>query len=191
MRGKRKGSCLWTEIVSNKKGRTTIETALLFPIIVFLFLGMFLALLFLLDMSVAESETMIQANEALAAWKLDGNLPDGMYKPQQLIKRDKWFLVTREGSGLEAQMKNRMSRRIPRRTAVTRLTKTGACARGKTISAEVKVVFRWPLQGICEMAGFQTLIFHSVTEVWTDRREERIRKLNQEGTHGDSKRRAS
>ena len=95
MRGKRKGSCLWTEIVSNKKGRTTIETALLFPIIVFLFLGMFLALLFLLDMSVAESETMIQANEALAAWKLDGNLPDGMYKPQQLIKRDKWFLVTR------------------------------------------------------------------------------------------------
>lgn len=77
------------------KGMMTVEASVVVPIILIIVVTEFFFGLFLIDMSVAKSETMRLADEA-DVWKTDGKLADGTYKSQQLLLRNKNFLQMNE-----------------------------------------------------------------------------------------------
>ena len=71
----------------------TVEAACIVPIILMIIVIEIFFGIFLIDMSSVKSETIRLADETADVWKTDGNLIDGTYKPQQLLSRNKNFLL--------------------------------------------------------------------------------------------------
>ena len=70
----------------DNRGMMTVEAACIVPSILMIIVIEIFFGIFLIDMSSVKSETIRLADETADVWKTDGNLIDGTYKPQQLLK---------------------------------------------------------------------------------------------------------
>lgn len=154
----------------------TIEASLIIPIILIIVMVQMFFGLFLIDMSVAKSETLRLADEATDVWKTDGKLIDGTYNPQQLLIRNKNFLRHNTVSRLSDKIKARLTKRISSRLNRSSISKSSVESFGDKVSVRVSICFAVPLWGSREYAGVSGWTFHCRGKAVLSNEEEILRK---------------
>lgn len=119
----------------------TVEASLVVPIILFIVVTELFFGLFLIDMSVAKSESIRLADETADVWKTDGKLADGTYKSGQLLLRNKNFLRNGNREQLISKAKVRLRKRITARLNIALLDSYKVTISGNKIIVQVSLRF--------------------------------------------------
>lgn len=158
------------------KGMMTVEAAVIVPIILMIIVTQIFFSLFLIDMSVAKSESLRLADEAAAVWKTDGKLVDGDYISQKLISRNKNFLRQRGRSSLISKTKARLKKRILSRLNKSSLKICQASIRGDKVYTQISLQYGSPLRGSKKYAGISGWVFQCKGTAVISNEEELIRQ---------------
>lgn len=160
----------------DNRGMMTVEAACIVPIILMIIVIEIFFGIFLIDMSSVKSETIRLADETADVWKMDGNLIDGTYKPQQLLSRNKNFLRHNNRGQLIGKAKARLAKRISTRLSGTTLCKNGVSFSGDKVSASASIRFLIPVWGSREYTGTVGWIFTCKEKAVISNEEELLRK---------------
>ena len=137
----------------DNRGMMTVEASVIVPVIliiiaVYLFFG-----LFLIDMSVAKSETLRLSDEIASVWKTDGRLQDGDYVSQKLIKINKRFLWQKSRVNLTDKAKSRLKQRVYARLNVSSLKGYKIRISGEKVYVQMSLSYLSPILGSRRYAG--------------------------------------
>lgn len=154
----------------------TVEAAVIVPIILIIIVTQIFFSLFLIDMSVAKSESLRLANEAAAVWKTDGKLVDGDYVSQKLISRNKNFLRQKGRSSLVGKTKARLKKRILSRLNKSSLKTCQASIRGDKVYTQISLQYGSPLRGSKKYAGISGWTFRCKGTAVISNEEELLRQ---------------
>lgn len=160
----------------NNQGMMTVEAALIVPIILIIVMIQIFFCLFLIDMSVAKSETLRLADETADIWKTDGKLSDGTYKPEQLLSRSRRFLCKNNRSQLTAKAKTRLANRISSRLNRASLSESKVSIVGDKVSANAALHLAVPIWGSRKYAGIAGWTFRCKGRAVLSNEEEILRK---------------
>ncbi len=139
--------------LSESDGMTTVEVAVIIPVLSLLITGVVFLWLFFLDMAVVRGETLRIADEAASAWKNEGKLLDGQYEKSRLLSRNPYFLWYDRRENTVKEAKDRMVGRIRERLTVAALKGESLVFRGDKVIARVDVQLFWPLAAINKIMG--------------------------------------
>ena len=154
----------------------TVEAAVIVPIILIIIVTQIFFGLFLIDMSVAKSESLRLANEAAAVWKTDGKLVNGDYVSQKLISRNKNFLRQKGRSSLTSKTRARMKKRILSRLNKSSLKICQASIRGDKVYTQISLQYGSPLRGSKKYAGISGWTFRCKGTAVISNEEELLRQ---------------
>lgn len=160
----------------NNQGMMTVEAALIVPIILIIVTIQMFFCLFLIDMSVAKSETLRLADETAAVWKTDGKLADGTYKSRQLLDRNKRFLCQNTRSQLTGRARTRLTTRISSRLNRASLSEKKVSISGDKVSVNVSLRLEIPLWGSRKYTGMSGWTFQCKGSATLSNEEELLRK---------------
>lgn len=160
------------------KGMMTVEASVVVPIILIIVVTEFFFGLFLIDMSVAKSETMRLADEAADVWKTDGKLADGTYKSQQLLLRNKNFLQKNSRGQLISKTRLRLQKRIAARLNIASLDSCKVSISGDKVLVQTSLRLGNPLLGGRKYTGIKEWIFKCEEKADIANEEELLRKLS-------------
>lgn len=135
------------------QGMMTVEASVIVSIILIIIAVYLFFSFFIIDMSIAKSETLRLADEAAAVWKTDGKLTDGEYIPYQLIKRNKRFLWQKSRTNLSGKAKARLRKRTSARLMVSSLKGCKVNIFGDKIRIRMSLSYVSPILGSKKYAG--------------------------------------
>lgn len=164
-------------VVIGNKGMMTVEASVIVPVILMITVVQIFFSLFLIDMSVAKSEALRIAEETAAVWKTDGNLTDGSYISQQLIRRNKNFLRQKSRRKLTNKASTRLQRRISSGLNVASVELCRTKLQGDRIYTKVSLHYKSPFPGSRKYAGIAGWSFacNGIADVCKE--EEILRKV--------------
>ena len=160
----------------DERGMMTVEASFIVPILLIIIMIPLFFNLFLIDMSVAKSETLRLADEAADVWKTNGKLVDGTYQSRQLLSRDRNFLRHNNRSQLTGQVRVRLNKRISSRLNGASLKESSAGISGDTVSVGATVCYTVPLLGSRRYTGISGWKFHCKSRAVLSNEEELLRK---------------
>lgn len=160
----------------NNQGMMTVEAALIVPIILIIVMIQIFFCLFLIDMSIAKSETLRLADETADVWQTDGKLSDGTYKSEQLLSRRRRFLYKNNRNQLTAKAKTRLANRITSRLNRASLTESKVSIVGDKVSVNAALHLAVPIWGSREYAGITGWTFRCKGRAVLSNEEEILRQ---------------
>lgn len=158
------------------QGMITVEASVIVSIILIIIAVYLFFSLFVIDMSVAKSETLRLADEAAAVWKTEGNLSDGEYNPYQLIKRNKSFLWQKSRASLASKTKARLQKRTSARLMVSSLKGCKINILGDRVRVQMSLIYKSPILGSRKYAGIAGWTFQSNVKADIGNEEEVVRR---------------
>lgn len=158
------------------QGMMTVEASVIVSIILIIIAVYLFFSLFVMDMSVAKSETLRLADEAAAVWKTEGNLSDGEYNPYQLIKRNKSFLWQKSRASLASKAKARLQKRTSARLMVSSLKGCKINILGDRVRVQMSLIYKSPILGSRKYAGIAGWTFQSNVKADIGNEEEVVRR---------------
>lgn len=158
------------------QGMMTVEASVIVSIILIIIAVYLFFSLFVIDMSVAKSETLRLADEASAVWKTEGNLVDGEYDSYQLIKRNKSFLWKKSRDSLASKAKSRLQKRTSARLMVSSLKGCKVNIFGDRVRVQMSLSYKSPILGSRKYAGIAGWIFQSNVKADIGNEEEVVRR---------------
>lgn len=124
------------EIMKQERGMTTLEVTVLIPVMMWISCMILLFLMFLLDMSVAKSESERVCTELAQAVKRGADPADGTFSLQR------WFEEKQETDTAEAR--KRLTRRLRERICVARVQQVAIEVKEEEVS--VRTSLRLPVR---------------------------------------------
>lgn len=168
--------CFWeVNYKMGNKGMMTVEASLVVPIILFIVVTQLFFGLFLIDMSVAKSETVRLADETADVWKTDGKLADGTYQSRQLLLRNKNFLRNHNRGKLISKAKVRLRKRITARLNIASLDSCKVSISGDKVCTQVSLRFGNLFGGGKKYTGIQGWSFKCEEKAAINNEEEILR----------------
>lgn len=156
----------------------TVEASVIVPLVTLITVILIFFFLFLLDMSVAKSETQRLADEVAASWKTNGALDTGEYEAKSLLDRDCAFLLRSKRAELEKKAERRMEKRLKERLCVSCVRKSSVRISSGRVISETSLEFLIPLRGVDSNIGGKGWKFSCCSLAAVSREEELLRKVS-------------